>query len=175
VARYECGSGPERSWGQKSLRVTFSLEVAMSLWCSSSKTPICGIQASALIDISIVLIVVLSIMSYPSGHGPDVRLPETSNPPAFQEGIGSVSLLLMYNGNTFVGANWISDGMLESALRDAHRQSPAKPLWIRADRRIPYSEVRAAIKTARDAGFRRVTLLTSRKQPPQTDLTRPQA
>ena len=51
---------------------------------------------------------------------------------------------------------------LEALLRAIHAGHPRREIVVRADRRLPYSEVKRVIRTVQEAGFQAVGLVAER-------------
>ena len=65
-----------------------------------------------------------------------------------------------YFGNTRI---WFND--LPGALREALRDSPEKTVYIKADSRAKYADVKAIVDRIREAGVTNITFLTEWSRP----------
>lgn len=58
----------------------------------------------------------------------------------------------------FAGSNWVRPGQLAEELIWLRKHNPRSRLVLRADRNVPFAEVRTVLRAARDAGYRRITV-----------------
>jgi biopolymer transport protein ExbD len=61
----------------------------------------------------------------------------------------------------------VSPEELQAAAEELYQTSPNSELVLRADRRLPYSDIRAALLVLRKAGFRNVGLIAEPVMPDQ--------
>jgi biopolymer transport protein TolR len=115
------------------------------------------INMTPLVDVMLVLLVVFMVAAPLLATGVPLKLPQSK---AAATPIETKPLVLSitvegkkYLGETELGAD------LANALKSEPRIAQGEPLYVRADREVPYGIVARAIADVREAGVTAVTLL----------------
>jgi biopolymer transport protein ExbD len=138
---------------------------------SASRTPGAGessvrseINVTPLVDVCLVLLIIFMVVTPLLQKGVDVALPETANPARMPEGRKQLDLAIKQDGSVFLGQNWVPREQLLAELREVYAQSPDKDVVIKADRRLPYREVREVLRVVQQAGFAGAGLEAHRRE-----------
>jgi biopolymer transport protein TolR len=137
----------------------------MGISIGSGKGPKGEINVTPLVDVCLVLLIIFMVITPMLHQGVEVNLPQG---PHAEEKPGERTDLVISikdDGSLFVDLNWISDGDLAAWLRSEHVKNPDRTVVLKADARIHFGRVREVMKSANEAEFRRVAILTERPQP----------
>ncbi len=94
-------------------------------------------------------------------------------PPPCRSAPRSRRISLLRDGSVRIGTEWIAERGLPAALQRAQLREPDSRVVIRADRRLRYGAVLAAMRAARAAGFSGVGLVTRKLDAPCPPLALP--
>lgn len=118
------------------------------------------INVTPFVDVCLVLLIIFMVIVPILTNGPAVQLPETAAPRPLA---ASAKLLtLRYDGSLDLDGRAVTAGELPALLRLLH--AAGERLQVRADRRLPYREVRAALAAASRAQFSGAELATLQQQ-----------
>jgi biopolymer transport protein TolR len=122
------------------------------------------INVTPLVDVCLVLLIIFMVVTPLLTKGVAVALPETGNPSKMPESAKQLDIAVQQDGKVFIGQNWVRKEDLNRTLSDIYLHNPEKDVVIKADRRLPYRQVREVMKLVNQAGFSGVGLET-RKEP----------
>jgi biopolymer transport protein TolR len=122
----------------------------------------CQIDVSALLTIFLILFVTL-VTQIPSGHvGVSVDLPTSDHssllPAALREDAMRISILR--DGRAYLGLHRIAVEDLPVQIREALRAGAENRVYLSADRRARYADVKKALDAVRLAGVEQVNFIT---------------
>jgi biopolymer transport protein ExbD/biopolymer transport protein TolR len=127
----------------------------------------CNIDPSALAAVGFVLLVVMMIVPQPHhGYGPD--LPRVSHAVSMSgaEREDAMVIAVMRDGVVYFGSDRTSPTQLPSKILDRLRDHAVEPrVYIRADRRAFYFNVKEVLDGVRSAGIKRVAFLVDQRRP----------
>jgi biopolymer transport protein ExbD len=99
-------------------------------------------------------------------HGISPDLPQVSNavwmPRASRE--NAILLAVMRDGKIFCGSNQVSAEQLENCIRQQVSRGSERKAYIRADARVPYGRVEAALDGIRAAGVRDIAFFVEERK-----------
>lgn len=104
-----------------------------------------------LCDVLLVLLIIFMVITPMIQKGIDVKLPETTAE-AGQAPQGLIVLTLKRDLTVMVNQEQIEMNMLGGRLREIYEVRQDKTIFIRADARVPYSQVVEMIDIAKGAG-----------------------
>jgi len=122
------------------------------------------INVTPLVDVCLVLLIIFMVVTPMIGTGV-IDLPKTQQPPKKPEDQNQI-LLTVEVGNPAVlgiGDTHYSRADFERTLDEYFQRNSTRPVVIKADRRLPWKEVRDVMRVAKDAGFENVGLITEKK------------
>ena len=122
------------------------------------------INVTPLVDVCLVLLIIFMVVTPVLVRSVD--LPDAPSPiPRLLAGPPS-RITLAYGPPMEVSVDddpaALSPPALEALLRALHAQAPRREILFRADRRIPYGEVRRVLQAIREAGFPDVALIAEK-------------
>jgi biopolymer transport protein ExbD len=118
------------------------------------------INVTPLVDVMLVLLIIFMITAPLMSHKVKVDLPEATAVKNEQEA-GTITLALQNTGNLYWNDRPINTPALESQLRIEARRQPQPNVQIRADRDTEYGEVAKVMAVAKNAGMKKVGLITT--------------
>ena len=122
------------------------------------------ITVTPLVDVCLVLLIIFMVIAPLLTASADVNLPITDHPFGLDDG-ARIELELLQDGSVRLSGREVTAGELVPRLRDAGRLAPGAKVRVLADERLPYRQVRAAMRSARAAGFSGLELATERREP----------
>src|SRR5580704_6727441 len=127
----------------------------------------CNIDASPLAAVGFVLLVVMMIVPQPHhGYGPD--LPHVLHPVSMARANREDAMIIavLRDGAVYFGGDRVLHEQLPSKLLDRLRDHTVEPrVYIRADGRVFYRNVKEALDGVRSAGIERVAFLVDQRRP----------
>ncbi len=116
-------------------------------------------NVTPLVDVVLVLLIIFMVVLPMMDKIPHVTLPDLVNPDAVSKAkTDPFTLAVTDNGELFFEQDKLSDADLETRLRDANKQDPAKRLVLRADKSTAYADVRRLFKICQEVGFPGISL-----------------
>ncbi len=132
------------------------------------------INVTPLVDVCMVLLIIFMVVT-PMANG-EVELPKATQPEAWPAEPTRSKITLEFGDPPRISLDNdpgpLSVAALEALLRAIRAGYPRREIVLRADRRLPYAEVKRVIQTVQDAGFPAVGLVAERSA---VRVDRPQA
>ncbi|WP_457574992.1 protein TolR [Desulfolithobacter sp.] len=124
------------------------------------------INVTPLVDVMLVLLIIFMVAAPMMTQGIDVDLPQTTSKSLRQE---EEPLLISVNskGEIFLGKVKVTTALLRQQLGAMPPEARKRPIYLRADRQVPYGQVVAIMDDIKQAGFTRLGMVTqpaTRKQ-----------
>jgi biopolymer transport protein ExbD len=116
------------------------------------------INVTPFIDVMLVLLIVFMVAAPLSTVDTPVDLPVSTAPPA-ERPQEPVWLTLSIEGNLILGNATLPPEGLAPALDAATGGKPETPVFLRADRSIPYGRLMEVLNALRAAGYLKVALV----------------
>jgi biopolymer transport protein ExbD len=129
----------------------------------------CNIDASALAAVMFVLVVIMMFSPVSSSHhgfGPD--LPRVSHAVAMSGANREAAMVIgvMRDGTAYFGREKVQSDQLPAKILDRLRDHSVEPrVYILADGRAFYSNVKEVLDEVRSAGIERVSFLVNQRRP----------
>lgn len=129
----------------------------------------CDVDASALAAVAFVLFVMMLVLQPEPHHGYGPDLPHVSHavsmPGANRE--DAMVIAVMRDGAVYLGSDKVHPDQLPSKILDRLRDHSVDPrVYIRADGRVFYSNVKEVLDEVRSAGIEKVAFLVNQRRPP---------
>ena len=122
------------------------------------------ISVTPLVDVSMVLLVIFLVVTPLANR--EVELPTATRPEAWPVPPVRARITVEFGDPPRIFLDDdpapLSVPALEALLRAIHAGHPRREIVLRADRRLPYAEVKRVIQTVREAGFEAVGLVAER-------------
>jgi len=121
------------------------------------------INVTPLVDVCLVLLIIFMVVTPLIEN---IRLPEAPEPEPWSAVPGRSKITLRYGPPISVvvddDPNPLDDAGLAVLLGALHRNDPGREIALRADRRLPYAEVKRVLRAVQGAGFASVGLVAER-------------
>jgi biopolymer transport protein TolR len=124
--------------------------------------PVAEINITPMVDIMLVLLIIFMVTAPMMKQGVDVDLPETASTPVSTEDERLV-LTMTKEHKFFLGKIEIKEQQLATRLGANERIKRGKALYLHADAALGYGEVVAVMADLRQAGVRKLGLITDPK------------
>lgn len=124
------------------------------------------INITPLVDVCLVLLIIFMVVLPTLVNGVPVQLPETSKTDNLAERVFPITIKA--DGTVYLEHLIIRHDEVPSALRQLHASAAARPVAVRADKRVTYGEVAQVLAAVREAGWRDVSLVSVERQSPQS-------
>ena len=124
-----------------------------------SYQPLSEINVTPFVDVMLVLLIIFMVTAPMMHQGIDVDLPETSTQP-LRVTDEPLILTVKKDGGTFVGRKEIQPEDLKEKLAAIFEGRDSKELFLRADKAAPYGAVVKALAAAREAGAKKLGMVT---------------
>ena len=125
-----------------------------------------SINITPLVDVVLVLLIIFMVMA-PSmmRKGPDVALPETAKPKEQGDERGRIIVSVDDNGMLYIDDQQVPPERFAESLQLAVGDDPDPKVVIRGDSKLHFGEIRQAMASVEQAGFRGVGLVARRANP----------
>ncbi len=120
--------------------------------------PMAEINVTPLVDVMLVLLVIFMVTAPLMMVGVPVQLPKTSAAKVSQTA-KPVVVSINREGKLFLREEEIAQESLLGRLAALKTETPDAPVYVRADKAIPYGRVMEAMGVVTQAGFARVSLI----------------
>jgi len=129
---------------------------------SASRSLQSEINVTPLVDVCLVLLIIFMVVVPSMVNGVAVTLPATSSEASIDERI--LPLTLKEDGSIYLGSHVLRRDDLPSSLQQMRAAHAARPIAVRADRRVEYGAVLSVLAECRKAGWEDVTLVGMREE-----------
>ncbi len=98
-----------------------------------------------------------TVFFFGMGGGVSVVVPQAQHTSVLPAQDTGVRVSVQADGKVWVENRWVPPELVNKALRGQHR---VNSVFLRVDRRVPFSKVRPILRSIRSAGIRNVYLVT---------------
>jgi biopolymer transport protein TolR len=116
------------------------------------------INVTPLIDVCLVLLIIFMIVLPTMVNGVDVQLPETSVKSPVDSRVFPVTV--KEDGTVYLDTLVVRRDEVLATLRRLHATASARPIAVRADKRVEYGAVAMVLGACREAGWSDVALVS---------------
>ena len=121
--------------------------------------PLSEINVTPFVDVMLVLLVIFMVTAPMMQQGVDVDLPDTTTQ-ALRVRNEPLILTVKKDGTVFVGRTEVKITELQRKLEAIFEGVDDKEVFLRADAAAPYGKVAQAMAAAREAGARKLGMVT---------------
>ena len=121
-------------------------------------TPLAEINVTPMVDVMLVLLVIFMVAAPLLTVGVPINLPKTSAAEVTQPQ-KPVVVSINGKGDAFIGDEAVAAADLKPRLDALAAEDPARIVYVRGDREIPYARVMDLLGLVNKAGFSKVSLL----------------
>lgn len=120
-------------------------------------TPIPDINITALVDVTLVLLIIFMVAAPMLKTALEIEIPEAAHAiTTSQEGI---EINIRKDGTIFIDKTQVPSEQFEIAFKQVHAPGSREPVFLRADQQVPYREVLHVIDVLRGAGVQDLGLV----------------
>ena len=117
------------------------------------------INVTPLVDVMLVLLIIFMVTAPMMTQGLEIDLPKTTAK-ALQQQKKPIVVSVNGKGEVFLGRIKIDQGQLFVQLKHLPLQKKDQPIYLRADKDVPYGVVVAAMADIKRAGFEKLGMIT---------------
>ena len=120
--------------------------------------PMSEINVTNLVDVVLVLLIVFMISAPMMQAGVDIALPKASESP--RDVSGGITISIDKDQQIFIDRYKVSVSDFEARLKQVREIKKFRPVFIRADKRVPYGVVIELMSKVKKLGIENVGLIT---------------
>jgi len=126
---------------------------------NGSKKLVADINVTPLVDVMLVLLIIFMVTAPMMTQGVDVDLPETTAKPLRQK---EEPLLVTIKKDSQIYFNNIKvdQTLLKQQLSTLSKSDHEKPIYLKADKHVPYGLVVSVMADIKDSGFDKLGMIT---------------
>jgi biopolymer transport protein TolR len=119
------------------------------------------INVTPLVDVCLVLLIIFMVVLPAVVNGVPVQLPESKGEDAVAT--RTFPITIKEDGTVYLDTLVVRREEVPKALERLRETAAARPIAVRADKRVPYGDVATVLGACRNAGWEDVSLVTVRK------------
>lgn len=117
-----------------------------------------SINVTPFVDVCLVLLIIFMVVTPLLGDDVQVILPTTENPEKTE--VEDQLNVFVRDGNAHMGGLVYRPEDMSRAMESAFEDNPDRQIAVQGDKSIKYGDVMKVLKSAQDAGFERIGLIT---------------
>ena len=122
------------------------------------------INVTPLVDVVLVLLIIFMVVTPMLTKGPPVQLPTAGSPPKKPEDKNQIVIGMGFGTPVYIEKDKVADADFLPAMQEIFERSPSTTVVIKADKRLPWGDVKKIMLKVKEAGFASVGLITDKKQ-----------
>jgi len=120
---------------------------------------VADINVTPLVDVMLVLLIIFMVTAPMMTQGVDVDLPETTAKALRQEE-KQILVTISQKGEIYLNDILLSQALLRQQLAEMAQTKNTTPVFLKADKNVPYGTVVAVMADIKDAGFDKLGMVT---------------
>ncbi len=117
------------------------------------------INVTPLVDVMLVLLIIFMVTAPMMTQGIDVELPKTTTK-ALRQHEKPLVVTINGKGELYLGRVKVRESLLVQQLKSLPVERKKEPVYLRADRKVPYGQVVAIMAAIKRAGFTKLGMIT---------------
>ena len=117
------------------------------------------INVTPLVDVMLVLLIIFMVTAPMMTQGVDVNLPETTTKPLPQKE-NPIVVSINEKGEIFIDKFQINQVILQNELDKLALSGKERPIFLKADKNVPYGLVVEVMADIKEAGFDKLGMVT---------------
>ncbi len=117
------------------------------------------INVTPLVDVMLVLLIIFMVTAPMMTQGLDVDLPETTSK-ALRQKENPIVITIDANGKVNINGDNTPPSLVFQELKKFSPEKKAEPIYLRADKKVPYGTVAALMADIKNAGFDKLGMIT---------------
>ncbi len=123
------------------------------------KNLVSDINVTPLVDVMLVLLIIFMVTAPMMTQGLDVDLPETTSK-ALRQKEDPIVITIDANGKVELAGTEIPQSLVFQQLNKLPAAKKAEPIYLRADKKVPYGNVVTLMADIKNAGFDKLGMIT---------------
>jgi biopolymer transport protein TolR len=132
---------------------------------SGKKRLVSEINVTPLVDVMLVLLIIFMVTAPMMTQGLDVDLPETTSKSLRQEE-KPIVVTVDEKGNISIESIPYARDLLLQELQKQYKANQKQPIFLRADKNVPYGHVVTVMSDIKSVGFDKIGMIT---KPPEKE------
>ncbi|MBU0944455.1 MAG: protein TolR [Proteobacteria bacterium] len=121
------------------------------------------INVTPMVDVMLVLLIIFMVTAPMMTQGLEVDLPETTARSLVQED-EPIVITLDKEGKITVGKLEVVKALLRQELQKEYTKNKDQPIFLKADKQVPYGLVVSIMSEVKAAGFDKLGMITQQKE-----------
>lgn len=117
------------------------------------------INVTPLVDVMLVLLIIFMVTAPMMSQGVEVDLPETTAKPLRQQE-KPIVITINKKGVIYIDRIKVSPTLLKQKLTTLAKKKKNNPIFLNADKRVPYGKVVKVMADIKDSGFEKLGMIT---------------
>lgn len=126
---------------------------------NGSKKLVSDINVTPLVDVMLVLLIIFMVTAPMMTQGVDVDLPETTAKPLRQKE-EPLLVTIKKDGRIYFNDIKLDQSLLRQQLSTLSQADHEKPIFLKADKHVPYGLVVSVMADIKDSGFDKLGMIT---------------
>jgi biopolymer transport protein TolR len=126
---------------------------------NGSKRLVSEINVTPLVDVMLVLLIIFMVTAPMMTQGVDVDLPETTARPLRQKE-DPLLVTIRKDGQIYFNNIKLDQSLLKQQLSALSTADHEKPIFLKADKQVPYGLVVAVMADIKESGFDKLGMIT---------------
>ena len=126
---------------------------------NGSKRLVSEINVTPLVDVMLVLLIIFMVTAPMMTQGVDVDLPETTAKPLRQKE-EPLLVTIKKDGQIYFNDIKLDQSLLKQQLSVLSKADHEKPIFLKADKLVPYGLVVSVMADIKDSGFDKLGMIT---------------
>ncbi len=126
---------------------------------NGSKRLVSEINVTPLVDVMLVLLIIFMITAPMMSQGVDVDLPETTAKP-LRQNEEPLLITIKKDGRIYFNDIKLDQSLLRQQLSTLSKTDHEKPIFLKADKKVPYGLVVSVMADIKDSGFDKLGMIT---------------
>ena len=126
---------------------------------NGSKKLVSEINVTPLVDVMLVLLIIFMVTAPMMTQGVDVDLPETTAKPLRQKE-EPLLVTIRKNGQIYFNDIKVEQSLLKQQLSSLSDTEHEKPIYLKADKQVPYGLVVSIMADIKESGFDKLGMIT---------------
>ena len=126
---------------------------------NGSKRLVSDINVTPLVDVMLVLLIIFMVTAPMMTQGVDVDLPETTAKPLRQKE-EPLLVTIKKDGQIYFNDIKLDQSLLKQQLAALSKADHEKPIFLKADKLVPYGLVVSVMADIKDSGFDKLGMIT---------------
>jgi biopolymer transport protein TolR len=126
---------------------------------NGSRRLVSEINVTPLVDVMLVLLIIFMVTAPMMTQGVDVDLPETTAKPLRQKE-EPLLVTIKKDGQIYFNDIKLDQSLLRQQLSTLSKDDHEKPIFLKADKMVPYGLVVSVMADIKDSGFDKLGMIT---------------